>query len=571
MSSQDVEDAVAEVAQLLDDLKQGHVDVNQLKSDLKQREDATKEIVGALRRRRDVMKDRIDQLASQKRQLEEQTAKLKDDSGKFDMAKWRKATESYKQTRFNNALHWLIAKDKDETLDRLRDMSPDHKAATLDLERQITVAKLDIATESLRLKEAEVSKVTSELDSMSNDIRAFDKDKKSLETRVADLESSEKILQQRHDTVTAQHNAALNKVGTLSRRVRELGDEICEKTDRLAAQASEVTRLTAANKNLQDHLTRKDAEISELNSKSDAERTGHENTERQLLEAELAGRHLRREVYTLHELIAEGLAEIDRLEDEVKDTSDALKGVRERSAEYYLCVVMKKEEIFELKQDVARKDTDLAQANADLLRNKANLEQKNAELEHMKEDRARKNTDLSQCITTLERKEADVKQRDTNLARLLMGHRQREQDVDRWLPLINSLQLPMPATQPTIERYRWWTMAPSWEQQKVSPTSAWPRGLLESVALLYGQAVANKWDEDGCVAFTTIIRGLEVAEVAPVAMIMELLRRLLTTTTQDYDSSHRTQIGLPTVPGRTTAAVLRGHSVHVQKPLASPR
>ncbi|KAI0474537.1 hypothetical protein F4859DRAFT_514389 [Xylaria cf. heliscus] len=118
MSSQDIEDGVAEVEQLFDSLTQGYVDE---------------------------IKRKIDQFSSQKRQLEEQTAKLKDNTDRFDVSEWRMAVESYNQARFDNALHWLIAMEKDETLDRLRKMSPDHKAAILDLERQITVVKLNKA------------------------------------------------------------------------------------------------------------------------------------------------------------------------------------------------------------------------------------------------------------------------------------------------------------------------------------------------------------------------------------------------------------------------------------------
>ncbi|KAI0454092.1 hypothetical protein F5B21DRAFT_476531 [Xylaria acuta] len=459
MSSQEVEDAVAEVEQLLDDLKQGYVDVSQLRNDLKQREDTTQQIVNDLRRRRGEVRGRIDQLALQKRQLEEQTAKLKDDSDKFDIVRWRRATESYKQARFDNALHWLIAMEKGETPDRLRNMSLDHKAAILDLERQITAAKLNKAEESLKLRDAEVSKTTDELNSMSNTIRTLDEDKKSSDTRVAELETSAKALQQRHDAVKAQHNTAQSEINMLSRRVEELEDGIARKEDRLVAQASEVTRLAAANKDLQDELTRKDAEISKQ------------------------------------------------------------------------------------KRDSAQKDTDLAQAGADLVRNRADLEQKNAELEHVKDDCARKNARLSHHITTLEHKEADFLQRNTDLALLLMGHKHRGQDVDCWLPFINSLQLPAPATQPPINQYHWWTVVPSWKQQDPPPSSpTWARGLLESVVLLYGEAVANQWDEDGCAAFLTIIRCLEVTEVAPVAMMVELLRRLLTNKTQGCDSRN-TQLG----------------------------
>ncbi|KAI0474550.1 ankyrin repeat-containing domain protein [Xylaria cf. heliscus] len=399
-------------------------------------------------------------------------------------------------------------------------------------------------TNSLRLREAELSEITAKLDFMSNNIRALEKDKRSLEIRVADLETSAVDLQRLYDTVTGQHDAALAEMRALSRRVRELEDGIAEKEDSLAAQSSEVTRLAVDNNNLQDGLIRKDSIISELNTKLNLERVGHKNTEQQRLQAELAGRYSRRESHTLCRLIGEGLAEIDGLEDKVRETSDTLNHVRSLSAkisvEYHLHTFMKDEELLKKEQDSARKDTELAQANADLVRSRTNLEQKTIEVERVKEEFIRKNTDLLRRITTSDSVKADLTQRNTNLALLLMGQRNRGQDIDGWLPLINSVQLPKPATQPPIDRYSWWTVEPSWSQQNAHSTPTWLGGLLESVALLYSETITNQYDKDGCAAFRIIIRCLEVAEVAPIAMIMELLNCLLTNVTREFDS-YRTQ------------------------------
>ncbi|KAI0414997.1 hypothetical protein F5X98DRAFT_365394 [Xylaria grammica] len=113
-----------------------------------------------------------------------------------------------------------------------------------------------------------------------------------------------------------------------------------------------------------------------------------------------------------------------------------------------------------------------------------------------------------------------------------MGPRHCAQDVDLWLPFVGSLEQPVPATQaPAEQRLRW----------TVTQQTASPAGLLESVALLYGEAVADRHDEEGCAAFVPVIRWLEGAEVAPIPTVMQLLRRLLANTNQD--GGHATQLG----------------------------
>ncbi|KAI0965695.1 hypothetical protein F4678DRAFT_485185 [Xylaria arbuscula] len=52
--------------------------------------------------------------------------------------------------------------------------------------------------------------------------------------------------------------------------------------------------------------------------------------------------------------------------------------------------------------------------------------------------------------------------------------------------------------------------------------------LLESITLLYGEAIGNNYDEEGCAAFHNMIRCLEIAEVAPTDMIIKMLCRLMT-------------------------------------------
>ncbi|TGJ84449.1 hypothetical protein E0Z10_g4297 [Xylaria hypoxylon] len=594
MATQDVQNVIAEGDELLDTFQQGFIDINKIRDELKNNTNATDEVTGHTNTSEDNMRDNVTRLALRIRQIKEQGARLKDNTGKFNMAEWRIAMQLYNQARFDNSLHWLIAMEKDETLDRLRNMSPDHKAAILDLEQQITAEKLTKAEASLRLNDAEMRKVAGNLTSARDNIRALENDKESLETQVANLQSSARTLEQRYNSITAQYATVKDTAGSLHKRVKELEDNIAKNADRPAAQTSEVPRLTAANKALQDTLTRKDAEISDLNVRLNSEKTGHENTERQRLQANSAGRYSQREVHTLQGLVAEGLFEIDRLEETHKDMLDHFESFKElsleTSAESYLQMVVKNEELLEqkkksaqkdtnleqanaeldekaaelerVKKDCAQKDTEIAHANASLLHNRAELDEKAIELDHATEDCARKDaeleqkvtqleratedyaqkdTDLLHCRITLEHKEADLVQRNTNLALWLMSPKHSEQDVDLWAPLIDYLQLPVPATQPAIEQCTWWAVARK-QQDASAAIPALPAGLLESVALLYSEAIADQYDEDSCAPFLTIIRCLEVAKVAPIPMIMELLRRLLTSTNRDLD--HMTQFGL---------------------------
>ncbi|KAI0424495.1 hypothetical protein F5Y09DRAFT_347651 [Xylaria sp. FL1042] len=191
MSSQQIENVVTEVEQLLDILDDGSRDVDQLKNDLEQSAERTKDKGYSLHSRRDDIRNEIDQLVLQKMQLAEQIALLKNNAGKFDMVKCQRVAESIHQAQFDNALHWIVVMEKGEVLDRLRGMSPDHKAAILNLEQQITVEKLDKVEESLRQKDKELSNLSHQLPCQNGANWVLENVKNSLETRLTNLKASE--------------------------------------------------------------------------------------------------------------------------------------------------------------------------------------------------------------------------------------------------------------------------------------------------------------------------------------------------------------------------------------------
>ena len=98
------------------------------------------------------VEDELQTMRSLADKLEDDTRRLKDDNGKFDLAKYKRMAEEAKQKQLDNMLHLVLA-NEDETLDRLRNMSPEHKAALLNLEKDLAGEKLEAAEN--RCKEAE--------------------------------------------------------------------------------------------------------------------------------------------------------------------------------------------------------------------------------------------------------------------------------------------------------------------------------------------------------------------------------------------------------------------------------
>ncbi|KAI1145815.1 hypothetical protein F4825DRAFT_442732, partial [Nemania diffusa] len=167
------------------------------------------------------------------------------------------------------------------------------------------------------------------------------------------------------------------------------------------------------------------------------------------------------------------------------------------------------------------KDNELKQLKEEHSRQEALFLQITAELEKVREDVSRKDADIEHSTISL-------KSYIGNLALLLMNP---EQDFHSWLPLVTCLELTeASATNPAVDDARWWTVAPSWkkqQQQTALSSPARPVRILESISILYSEALVARWSEDGCEALQNIIHCLEQAEAAPIAMLIELIRCLL--------------------------------------------
>ncbi|KAF2970746.1 hypothetical protein GQX73_g2735 [Xylaria multiplex] len=219
---------------------------------------------------------------------------------------------------------------------------------------------------------------------------------------------------------------------------------------------------------------------------------------------------------------------------EVEQLLDHVKQLKEDCAQKDTLLEQKTVELQCVREDCVRKVSDLAQKTAELQRAKEDCAQKESELEEKTVELQHTREVCAQKDSCLKRKEADFSQRNSDLALFLMGPKHKGQDVDCWLPLLNSLKPTVATAQPTVQR-PWWTV----QLPHNTPAPTLPTSLLESVTLLYGEAIAGRYDSDGCAAFIVIIRYLEVAEAAPIPMIMELLRCLLANPSQGVD--HTTQ------------------------------
>ncbi|KAI1345849.1 hypothetical protein F5Y01DRAFT_320336 [Xylaria sp. FL0043] len=97
MSSQNVENVVAEVAQLVGKLDDDFVDTDQLDRDLIQSIETTDDTISALFNKRVQAIDETDRLGLQKKGLAEQSTRLKDNAGESDVAQCRNIMQSHNQ------------------------------------------------------------------------------------------------------------------------------------------------------------------------------------------------------------------------------------------------------------------------------------------------------------------------------------------------------------------------------------------------------------------------------------------------------------------------------------------
>jgi predicted RNase H-like nuclease (RuvC/YqgF family) len=80
---------------------------------------------------------------------------LKDNDGEYALGRYQQAKRTCEDARFRSGLYWVLGMDENETLDRLRAMSQDHKAEILNLETKIARRKAEEAEKKLHEKEAE--------------------------------------------------------------------------------------------------------------------------------------------------------------------------------------------------------------------------------------------------------------------------------------------------------------------------------------------------------------------------------------------------------------------------------
>ncbi|KAJ8131452.1 hypothetical protein O1611_g2169 [Lasiodiplodia mahajangana] len=702
MSSQDeIKDIMSETEEIIEELEREETDVERIK-------DAIKEDMTRLQFTKDkqekgttLMRNLILQMKSQKSKLEDDTAKLKDGTGRYDLDEWQKMAESYKQTCFDNALHGVMAMDPDESLDRLRNMSSDHMAALLDVERDHLACRLRATKLTLQLTEDNQDKLRSDIGSKDSTIESnrqeilrLVKDKEDLKKRISKLEEDEEM------SISA-YNMAVSRRKAAERKAKDASNDIKELNAKLSRKESEVADLTDTIKQLEDASSRKNDTISGTRDELQTEKASHEGTRGRLdraqhkiaklegeadkrsaslaaanntikrrngdilsMDAELTKmqgesarkdrllkdkeeelEQLRAEVAWKDALLADKKDELkqsrkdssekdvllavkenepEQTRDELvkKDTlladkNNELKKSREESSEKDVLLTQKEDELKQLKESSSKKDTLLADKEDELKHSKeesskkdtllaqkdANLQQeidrttqtytrflqrdsdlrqandeiqqlkkesirkdaeiaqkvaeltdiqgecsrgasllaqketelqqvtrtKDTELKEVNEECSRKDTDLAQTRLALGHHKDEVQRKTINLARLLMGQEHKDQEINSWLPLVNSSQFPMALPSLAISSNHWWTVAPLRKQHTR------PIGMLESLGLLYGEVIAKKWADDGSRALQIIIHCLEVAEVAPIAMVMELTRCLLTSIPQGDD------------------------------------
>ncbi|GAP90342.1 putative flagellar attachment zone protein 1-like isoform X2 [Rosellinia necatrix] len=574
MASQDVDDVVAEVTQLLDDLEHDHVDIEEFQDDLEGMEEMARKDSRSVRIWNDGTRFKTGQITSLQEQIDDSTAQIE---AALDMADCQGASRSYKQAKFHNALDWILAMDEDESLDLLRNMSADHKAALLNRELQAATEKLHRAEGSLALKDTELTSLTATNQIL--EVRLRQKD--------ARISEQDALLETSHSE---------REVSALEAFIADGFAEICRLEDDLRALSASHGLQTAIRdqqlSELRRDLAQRDADLKQKSADLEQKNTelkqkstelDHMKDDRVLRDAEFQS--LRDDCVRKDADLKQKMAELQRIEDDRAHREAEARRLATESTGKDSELERKNAELQSMENDRARIDADVQRLAAECAQKDTELERRDAELQHMEDDRAHRDAEAqrlaAECTqkdTELERKDAEIQflsagrdqkdtellqananliqmtaetrrleeiiaRKDTELTRananfyvLLTGTSHDIPDIDRWAPLANSSRPLAPATPSTAIDQPYWTVALSRRQSASPPSST---GLLVPIALLYSKAIADEYDDDGCVACTAIIRCLEVVEAAPIHMILELLRCLLANANQDDTNGAR--------------------------------
>jgi septal ring factor EnvC (AmiA/AmiB activator) len=127
--------------------------------------------------------------------------------------------QSFEKLRFEYSLQWVLLMERDETLDRLRNISCDHMTALLNLEQQLLIEKPETAKAGSDAQARQLKMVTSQRDAAGAKASELDQ-------LVRDLE---RILASRDDevaTLTTSNKELKDKLSSTKSNVDHMADRV---------------------------------------------------------------------------------------------------------------------------------------------------------------------------------------------------------------------------------------------------------------------------------------------------------------------------------------------------------
>ncbi|KAI0480028.1 hypothetical protein GGR56DRAFT_671182 [Xylariaceae sp. FL0804] len=444
------------------------------------------------------------QLQHEKVRLEQriQTLRKPDGSG-FDMAKYKNAVAAYKQAVFDSTIHLTMA-DNEGTLDHIRNMSPQHKDALLNLERELVQERLG---EEVRHLEAGLNTRASECQKLAEQNAAIVAQVQSL---LADKQTLEKNLAEQKASADLQVRRFTADKQTLEKDLAEQNAAVLAQVQSLLADKQTL------EKNLAEQKASADLQVRRFTADK---QTLEKDLAEQKASADLQVRRLTADKQTLEKDLAEQKASADLQVRRLTADKQGLEGD--------LAAARRRLELQEGEPSEKNSSTQKVRTHVDGRKQlESDIANKNQRPSTEHETSANVRVEVERLRLAVEASDKLLHKKDSDIALLLMSEAgEQQQSVETWLPLANALQGGYVAPSGALAEVTMaWVMVQAWaEGCRRIPTE--PHGILNLVVRSYARAVTMTWDKGcgyGCLG--VLARALEKAQSAPIGAVMELLR-----------------------------------------------
>lgn len=433
-------------------------------------EDEARDIVQKQRNCVEKVDNMYDKLEGEIKAWKDKADLIKNKTIKYDPVVWEETVNEWHQAKFEFFVPIVLGNEPDQTLDRFRNMSEEHRELLLNKEA-------DLARRRYLMVCGVRDEVKNALDTANKQIEKLQGQKAKGDSTIAELTMA-------RDRVITERDQAIRERKEATKECDQIRDRT---NDRI-----EVVR------------KEKDTEKEHMEK-------GHEEKVKELY-------------MKIQGLTVSGQKDeikIREHEAKIRECDDTARGLEQNIRD------------LENKARESEKNAqELEKKTRELEGKVQNFQKKSEDLEKTTQGFQTKVQDLEQNTGTLQREVSRRESKVLGIARFFMNQSGMEQeltrDVSSWIPFVEAIDGSDELEQlEDHDRLRPWTILQTWDVHDVLLADRPNRDLGGHIIHLYGRVLGKMWDEDTIDLIRVIVLHLKTVDRAPVDVLLHLLDKCL--------------------------------------------